>query len=345
LTPLLNVGALVLGIAILYWGAEWLIRGSAGIARAFGVKPLVIGLTVVAYGTSAPELAVSTKAALTGHTQIALGTVIGSCAANISLILGLTALIAPPTVDGRIIRREVPVLVGSAIAVPILFRNGVLSRFEGFLLVACALLFTIATLTVAARIDPNDELSPDPADDEHAASSSNLAAMRAEDAEESGSSLGGKGRPRSSRFMSMVMSAFGVLLLVTGSNFFVRGGRGIAAEVGMSERMLGLTVIAIGTALPELIGSIVAATRGYSALAVGSVIGSNLLNVFLVLGVTASLHPIRLGERMHLVDLIGLVAITLLGVLVLRGSRKITRWEGAMLVAAYVAFIVCSALF
>jgi cation:H+ antiporter len=345
LTPLLNVGALVLGIAILYWGAEWLIRGSAGIARAFGVKPLVIGLTVVAYGTSAPELAVSTKAALTGHTQIALGTVIGSCAANISLILGLTALIAPPTVDGRIIRREVPVLVGSAIAVPILFRNGVLSRFEGFLLVACALLFTIATLTVAARIDPNDELSPDPADDEHAASSSNLAAMRAEDAEESGASLGGKGRPRSSRFMSMVMSAFGVLLLVTGSNFFVRGGRGIAAEVGMSERMLGLTVIAIGTALPELIGSIVAATRGYSALAVGSVIGSNLLNVFLVLGVTASLHPIRLGERMHLVDLIGLVAITLLGVLVLRGSRKITRWEGAMLVAAYVAFIVCSALF
>ena len=345
MTPLLNVGALVLGIAILYWGAEWLIRGSAGIARAFGVKPLVIGLTVVAYGTSAPELAVSTKAALTGHTQIALGTVIGSCAANISLILGLTALIAPPTVDGRIIRREVPVLVGSAIAVPILFRNGVLSRFEGFLLVACALLFTIATLTVAARIDPNDELSPDPADDEHAASSSNLAAMRAEDAEESGSSLGGKGRPRSSRFMSMVMSAFGVLLLVTGSNFFVRGGRGIAAEVGMSERMLGLTVIAIGTALPELIGSIVAATRGYSALAVGSVIGSNLLNVFLVLGVTASLHPIRLGERMHLVDLIGLVAITLLGVLVLRGSRKITRWEGAMLVAAYVAFIVCSALF
>ena len=349
MNPLLNVGALVLGIAILYWGAEWLIRGSAGIARAFGVKPLVVGLTVVAYGTSAPELAVSTKAALTGHTQIALGTVIGSCAANISLILGLTALISPPTVDGRIIRREVPVLVGSAIAVPLLFRNGVLSRFEGLLLVACAIVFTLATLTVAARIDPNDELAPDPTldpiDDEHAASSSNLAAMRAENAEGSGASLGGKGRPRTSRLAAAVMSAFGLVLLVAGSNFFVRGGRGIAAEVGMSERMLGLTVIAIGTALPELIGSIVAATRGHSALAVGSVIGSNLLNVFLVLGVTASLHPIRLGERMHLVDLLGLVAITLLGVLVLRGSRKITRLEGAMLVAAYVAFIICASIF
>lgn len=308
----------------------------------------MVGLTVVAYGTSAPELAVSTKAALTGHSSIALGTVIGSCAANISLILGLTALISPPTVDGRIIRREVPVLVGSAIAVPILFRNGVLSRFEGFLLVACAMIFTIATLTVAARLDPDDELSqphPDPIDDEHAASSANLAAMRAEQAEEAGQSIGGKARPKTSRVLGIVMSAFGLLLLVAGSNFFVRGGRGIATDLNMSERMLGLTVIAIGTALPELIGSIVAATRGHSALAVGSVIGSNLLNVFLVLGVTASLHPIRLGERMHLVDLIGLVVITLLGVLVLRGSRRISRFEGLLLVMAYIAFIVCAGLF
>src|SRR5690349_22464771 len=122
-------------------------------ARAMGVKPLVIGLTVVAYGTSAPELAVATKTALAHSQPIALGTVIGSCAANISLILGLTALIAPPTVDGRIIRREVPVLVGSTIAVPLLFWDGVLSRFEGGLLVACAIVFTIVTLSVSARLD------------------------------------------------------------------------------------------------------------------------------------------------------------------------------------------------
>ncbi len=342
----------MLGIAILYWGAEWLIRGSAGIARVFGVKPLVVGLTVVAYGTSAPELAVATKAALTNHPSIALGTVIGSCAANISLILGITALISPPTIDGRIIRREVPVLVGSAIAVPLLFRNGVLSRFEGFLLVACAIVFTIATLTVAARIDPDDELAPDPIDDDEPSSGGSSASAigavthpsSSSSAELAGSSLGGKGRPRSSRAVNLTMSAIGVVLLVIGSNFFVQGGRGIAAEVGMSERMLGLTVISMGCALPELIGSIVAATRGHAALAVGSVIGSNLLNVFLVLGVTASLHPIRLGERMHVVDLVGLVIITLLGVFVLRGSRKITRLEGAMLVVAYIAFIVCAAL-
>jgi cation:H+ antiporter len=341
LTTVLDVGQLILGIAILYWGAEWLIRGSAALARAWGVKPLVIGLTVVAYGTSAPELAVATKTALSHSQPIALGTVIGSCAANISLILGLTALISPPTVDSRIIRREVPVLVGSAIAVPILFRNGILSELEGALLVLCAIIFTIATLTVSARMDPDAAV----ADDEPDGAGSSASMSRPTTAQETGDSIGGRGRPRTARSTAAVMSMVGLVLLLTGSHFFVRGGRGIAAELGMSERMLGLTVISIGCALPELIGSLVAASRGHSALAIGSVIGSNLLNVFLVLGVTAYLGPIRLGERMHVVDLVGLVAITLLGVLTLRGSRKITRLEGAILVAAYLAFIVCAAIF
>ena len=319
---------LLLGIAILYWGAEWLIRGSAQVARAFGVKPLVVGLTVVAYGASAPELAVATKTALTGHEPIALGTVIGSCAANISLILGITAVISPPTIDGRIIRREVPVLLGSAIAVPVLFRNGVLSRLEGGILVLCALLFTIATLTVSARLEPDDPFE-----------------VEARRAEESGADLGGKGRPKASRGMSALMTAIALVLLVAGSDLFVRGGRGLGKQLGISERMLGMTVISLGTALPELIGSIIAASRGQAALAIGSVIGSNILNVFLVLGVTAYLRPIKANELLHLGDLIGLVAITLLGVLMLRGSRKISRAEGFVLLVAYVAFIVVSAVF
>ena len=328
MTPALNIAQVILGIAILYWGAEWLIRGSASVARAFGVKPLVVGLTVVAYGASAPELAIATKTALTHHQPIALGTVIGSCAANISLILGITALISPPTIDGRIIRREVPILLGSAIAVPLLLRNGVLSKLEGGILVGCAVLFTIVTLTVSARLDPDDELE-----------------MEARRAEDDGATIGGRARPRSSRVVSAIMTILGLLLLVAGSDLFVRGGRGLAGEVGMSERMLGLTVIALGTALPELIGSIVAASRGHAALAIGSVIGSNLLNVFLVLGITAYLQPIHVGERMHVVELIGLVAITLLGVLMMRGSRRISRFEGGILVAAYVVFIIASAIF
>ena len=324
----LNIFFVVAGIAILYWGAEWLIRGSAAVARAFGVKPLVIGLTVVAYGTSAPELAVATKTALTGHQPIAIGTVVGSCAANISLILGLTALIAPPTVDGRIIRREVPILLGSAIAVPLVLWNGMLSRLEGAILIGCAVLFTIVTLTVSARLETDDELESE-----------------ARRPDESGALIGGRARPRASRGTAAVMTALGLVLLVVGSDLFVRGGRGIATAIGMSERMLGLTVISVGCALPELIGSLVAASRGHAALAVGSVIGSNLLNVFLVLGVTGYLQPISLGERMHIVELIGLVAITLLGILTLRGSRQITRIEGAVLVGAYVGFVVASGLF
>ena len=332
MAPALNTLLVVVGIAILYWGAEWLIRGSAQVARAFGVKPLVVGLTVVAYGTSAPELAIATKTALTHHEPIALGTVIGSCAANISLILGITALISPPTIDGRIIRREVPVLLGSAIAVPLLFRNGVLSRVEGLVLIVCAVVFTVATLTVSARLDP-DDAHDDAHDDE------------ARRTEESAATLGGKGRPHSSRGAAALQTTVGLVLLVAGSDLFVRGGRGLGSELGISERMLGLTVISIGTALPELIGSIVAASRGQASLAIGSVIGSNVLNVFLVLGVTAYLRPIRAGELMHLSDLIGLVGITLLGILMLRGSRKISRFEGLLLVLAYLAFIATAAIF
>ncbi len=334
----LHILQLVVGIAVLYWGAEWLIRGSASVARAFGVKPLVIGLTVVAYGASAPELAIATKTALTHHQPIALGTVIGSCAANISLVLGLSALVSPPTIDGRVIRREIPVLLGSAIAVPLLLRNQTLSRLEGGLLIGCALVFTIVTLTVSARLDPDDDLERELGRAENSSD-------RVRRADESGAEMGGRARPRASRGVAALVTSVGLLLLVAGSDLFVRGGRGLADMVGMGERMLGLTVISLGCALPELVASIVAARRGQAALAIGSVIGSNLLNVFLVLGVTAYLRPITFGERMHTAELIGLVAITLLGVLVLRSDRKISRYEGAMLVAAYVAFVATSAMF
>jgi cation:H+ antiporter len=324
----LNALRLIAGTVILFVGAELLVRGSASLARAFGVKALVIGLTVVAYGTSAPELAVSTEAALDGAQPVVLGNVIGACVANISLILGLAALIAPPTVDGRIIRREVPILLGSVIIVPIMLRDGVLSKVEGGILVACALVFTIVTLLVASR----EHVSDEDAEAAHAA-------------EDAGVSYGGKSKPRASRPIALVLSAVGMALLVYGSRWFVIGARGVASYYAMSDRMLGLTIVAIGTSLPELISTTLAAVRGQGSLAVGSVIGSNLLNVFLVLGVVAYIRPISVGERMHVVDLVGLVAITLLAVLFLRGNRRVTRLEGLILVAAYVGFLVAAAVF
>jgi cation:H+ antiporter len=323
----LNAVRLIAGTLILFAGAELLIRGSASLARAFGVKALVIGLTVVAYGTSAPELAVSTEAALKNAQPVVLGNVIGACVANISLILGLATLIKPPAVDGRIIRREVPILLGSAIAVPIMLRDGVISRVEGAVLVACAIAFTAVTLLIASR----ETVSEEDAESAHAA-------------EDAGVSYGGRRRPKASRPIAIVLTLLGMALLVFGSRIFVVGARGIGNHYGMSERMLGLTIIALGTSMPELLGTTIAALRGHGSLAVGSIIGSNLLNVFLVLGVVAYLRPIHVGERMHVVDLIGLVGITLLAVLFLRGSRRMHRLEGAILVAAYVAFITAAAV-
>ncbi len=327
-TPI-AVARLIGGVLLLFVGSEWLIRGSATLARALGVKSLVIGLTVVAYGTSAPELAVSTEAAAGHLTPVALGNVIGSCAANIALILGLTALIAPPVVDARIIRREVPILLGSVVAIPVTLYDGVISRIEGLVLVGCAVVFTIATLTISSRHDPSDE-----------------AVDYAHQAEDVAASYGGgKKRAGGSRFLALVMASIGVFLVITGSHQFVAGASRLAGELGISERMLGMTIVALGTSLPELIASVMAAQRGHGSLAVGSVIGSNLLNVFLVLGMVAYLHPVRVGERMHAVDAIGLAACTLLAVFFMRGNRRVTRIEGGLLILAYLVFMVAAGLF
>lgn len=321
----IDIVRLAIGVLVLYLGAIALVRGSATLAQAFGVRPLVIGLTVIAYGTSAPELAVSTKAAVDHAQSIALGNVIGSCAANISLILGITALIAPPIVERRIIRREIPILLASAVAIPLCLIDGRISRLEGVLLIACAVLFTIATLTFSARADADGDGVPD--------------------AEAGASRLPrDTGPPRpAARAFALVLAALGLALIVAGSGVFLHGARGIAARAGMSERVIGMTVIAIGTALPELIASIAAALRHQSGLVVGSVIGSNLLNVFLVLGVVAYIRPIE--ATVHTVDLVGLLAITLLGALVLRGSRRITRLEGVILIAAYAGFVTVTSIF
>ena len=314
----LDIVRLALGVFVLYLGAMALVRGSAALASAFGVRPLVIGLTVIAYGTSAPELAVSTEAVIDHAQSIALGNVVGSCAANISLILGISAMITPQTVERRVIRREIPVLLGSAIAIPLCLIDGRISRFEGILLIACAVLFTIATLTFSAGDDSVGPPRP-------------------------GEPGGDAAATKPSRLWGVVLASVGLALIVAGSGVFLHGARGIAAFSGMSERLLGLTVIAIGTSLPELIASVIAASRKHSGLVVGSVIGSNLLNVFLVLGVVAYLRPIE--ATLHPVDLIGLLAITILGAVRLRGSRRITRVEGAILVAAYIGFMTATVVF
>jgi cation:H+ antiporter len=312
---ILDLGRLALGGFLLYLGAEWLVKGAAGLARVLGVRPLVIGVTVVAYGTSAPELMVTLLAAAEGKSDIALGNVIGSNIANLGLILGATALVAPPLVDRSLARREVPVLLLSALAVPAALYDSVISRLEGALLVLGATAFSWAMLRATSRVPATAEIAEE---------------AREEIAEEA---------PIRSKPKLVALALLGLALLVGGGKVFVDGAVAIAFAFGMSERVVGLTIVAIGTSLPELAASVVAALRGHSSLAIGNVIGSNIFNVLLVLGAGAAARPIP-GSLVALrFDLWVMGGLTLLAAILVRTERKISRPEGVLLVSCYAAFL------
>lgn len=311
----LDFGRLLLGGVMLYFGAEWLVKGAAGLARAFGVSALAIGLTVVAYGTSAPELSVSLLAALEGQSEIALGNVVGSNIANIALILGITALIAPPFVDKTLIRREVPVMIASAMVVLVVLLNGIISRLEGGLLLIGAIAFTVFTLRTAKAVPPEGELVKE-------------AREELEDEQVEGP-----------KWKLVLYAIAGLGILVVGGKVFVDGAVGLATLFGMSERVVGLTVVAIGTSLPELAASVVAALRGHSAMAIGNVIGSNIFNILLILGGASLASPISASLEAIRVDLAVLIGLTLLASLLLRKERVISRLEGGILVSSYAAFL------
>ncbi len=311
----LDVGRLLFGGLVLYLGAEWLVKGAAGLARAYGIKPLVIGLTVVAYGTSAPELAVSAAAILDDKPDIVMGNVIGSCITNMAMILGLTALISPPEVDGRLIRREVPVLLASVAVIPLILWGDTITWWEGGLLFICSVAFTVWTLSVEASTN-----APTPE-------------MLEEGAEAAGAPSG-EGKLR-----MYGITIVGMGLLVGGGEVFVDGAVGVALALGMSERVVGLTIIAVGTSLPELAACVVAALRGHSGIAVGNVIGSNIFNIFLILGIVPMIKPVHVALLDIQFDVYFLVGVTLLGAFSMRGDRHVTRVEGTVLAMTYFVFL------
>jgi cation:H+ antiporter len=310
----------VAGVLLLYLGAEWLIKGAAGLGRSFGVRPIVIGLTVVAYGTSAPEFVVSVVAASQGMSNLALGNVIGSNLANLGLILGLTAMIAPLTVEGALIRREAPVMLAASLAIPFLLNDGLVSRAEGFALVSFAALFTWAVGRSSVRVRGR---LPD-----------GVKSVAEADAEIAGAP------PGTTRLRLLSIAVTGLILLIVGGQVFVAGAAGLARAFGVSERVIGLTVAAIGTSTPELAASIVAALRGHSSIAVGNVIGSNIFNVLFVLGGAAAIRPIAGALSPFALDLACLALLSALGLAVVRGPRLIRRWEGAVLVSCYSAYLL-----
>jgi cation:H+ antiporter len=303
----------VIGLVGLVYGAEWLVAGSANLARRAGISQIVIGLTVVALGTSMPELVVSVLAATSGKTDVAIGNVVGSNIVNISLILGATAMVRAVPVPSSTLMKDVPVMIGAAILVTLFAIDAIIGRVDAIIL--------LAGCTAYLGLLMRDALQPP--------------AVAREEIEV----FAPPETPRPTRTRDIVHILGGVVGLVVGGRLLVTSASFFATAIGVSDLVIGLTVVAVGTSLPELATSVLAAFRGHSDLALGNVIGSNILNLLLILGTTALIHPLPAHPSMLTFEIPVMVGISILLVpLALRGSR-ITRWEGALLVVGYFVFL------
>ena len=306
----------ILGLAALILGAELMVRGASRLALTFGISPLVVGLTVVAFGTSSPELAISVQSAWTGQVDIALGNVVGSNIFNVLVILGLSALITPLVVHQQLIRRDVPLMIALSLLLWALAADGGIERWEGILL----------TLGLAAYIFYAIR-----------ASRRETAEIEAEYAE----AMPVEGSTWDRHWsVQILLIVGGLALLVVGSNWLVDSAVAIARALGVSELVIGLTIIAAGTSLPEVATSILAAIRGERDIAVGNVVGSNLFNILGVLGVSAAVAPASLTVSPALLafDLPVMVAVAVACLPMFFTGNLIARWEGGLFFAYYLAY-------
>lgn len=307
---------LIAGLVLLVAGAEVLVRGAAKLAAQFGIPPLVIGLTVVAFGTSAPETAVSVQSAFNGSGDLAIGNVIGSNIANVLLILGMTALVAPLIVSRQLIRLDVPIMIGASLLTFGLAWDGSLSRLDGALLFAGVLAYT-GFLIYSARKDKGGD------DDEFA------------------KEFGLDEAPKPYAWaINLGLIIAGLVLLVAGSNFLVEGAVTLARALGISELVIGLTVVAIGTSLPELATSILAAIKGERDIAVGNIVGSNIFNLLCVLGLASLVSPaaISVSPNALAFDFPVMIAVAVACLPIFFAGYRINRWEGLLFLAYYVAY-------
>ncbi len=303
------------GAALLPLGAESLVRGAARIAVSLGISPLVVGLTVVAFGTSAPELAVSFASALTGDADVAVGNVVGSNIMNVLFILGVSALVAPLVVSQQLIRLDVPLMIGATVAMFLFALGGRVSTAEGGILFAGIVVYTAWAIRKSRR--ENRE----------------VAAGYEQEYE--------YGRSRQGVALDLALVAVGVGLLVLGSTWFVDGAIEFAELLGVSELVIGLTIVAAGTSLPEVATSVMASIRGERDIAVGNVVGRNLFNILAVLGLTALAADggVAVANAALRFDIPVMLAAAILCMPIFVGGR-INRWEGGLFLAYYVAYTV-----
>ncbi len=303
---------LLAGLVALYFGAEWLVRGGASFAVRLGVTPLMVGLTVVAYGTSTPELIVSSMAAAQGNGAIAIGNVVGSNIFNICFILGLTALISPMRVQFQLVKWDTPIMVGVAVLFLLFFLDLRIARWEALVFLAGIVVYTVFNVKLARQqasqqvLQEFDEASP---------------------------------KPTGTLWKDLLLILGGLAVLVLGSRLFVSGSVQLAKWLGVSDAVIGLTIIAAGTSLPELASSLMAAFRKQPDIAIGNVVGSNIYNILAILGVSGVIrHPLD-GQGVGLTDTWIMMGVSCLLLVIAWTGFKLKRWEGALLLALYGGYL------
>lgn len=296
---------LLVSLVILYYGAEGLVSGAASLAKRIGISPLVIGLTIVSIGTSMPELIVSVKASMNGLGALSIGNVLGSNFFNIGIILGLSALIYPLLVKRQLLKLDVPVMILSALLFFLMFLDHEISRGEALVLILLFIFYISYLLFISKK---------------------NVAVEEEEEIKET-----------KHWTLDVLFIVVGLLALVYGSDLLVVNATLIAGRLGMSEAMIGLTIVAAGTSMPELATSVVAALKKRSDIAIGNVVGSNIFNILLILGVAGLIQPIRTPE-INYVDSLFSIGIGLLLWLFMKAGSRIRRWQGAAFIVFYMIY-------
>jgi cation:H+ antiporter len=313
---LLHAVLFTFGLTALYFGAGWLVRGSARLARAHGVSPVVVGLTIVAFGTSTPELVVSVLAAVRDQADLAVGNVVGSNIANVAVILGLSALLSPFTVALRLLAREIPLMIMVTLALPLLALDGTLGRLEGAVLLLAFGAFIVFVLRSAGGETP---------------------AVAAEYEEfETAEALIASVGPAATNYLLIGAGLAGLLI---GAHALVESAVFFAEAMGVSQIVIGLTIVAIGTSLPELATSLVAAARGEGDIALGNAVGSNMFNLLAILGTAAAIRPIEVAPALLTFEIPVMVLTSVLLLPLALTRRRVERWEGGVLLSIYVVFI------
>lgn len=359
----INIVLLVLGVIIVLKGADWLTDGAVNIATRFGVSQMVIGLTIVAMGTSMPEFCVSMVSALKGTPDLAVGNVVGSNTLNTLLIVGCSALVAPIMVKRSSVKRDIPFAVVASLLMLLFCLDGAIGRVDAAVLFAgfCLFMFvtlkyaktteehaaTVATMGAAMATAAAASASVSEASTSHTsapkASKSQPSASEASTSQSSASesSTSQPSAPEASvasMLKAVVMLVVGLLCLIAGSNMFVDNASFVASSLGVSDAVIGLTIVAGGTSLPELATSMVSAKKGNSDIAIGNVIGSNVFNILMIIGITGLVKPMHIAGITTL-DLIMMLASMLLMWFFCRTTYKVKRWEGAVLTIVYLAYL------